>query len=478
MKDSNTSELKTEPDITDYPSPKVAWTTLIILTVTYMFSFMDRQILTLLIDPIKTDLNISDTQVGLLTGIAFALVYTLACIPMGRIADLWVRKYLIIGGVTVWSLLTITCGFARNFPQMFLARMGVGLGEAALTPTAYAMVPDLFPPNKLARGMSVYALGGLAGGAVSIILGGTIIALVNEVGPFSLPLMGTLKAWQMVLIIAGSLSLLMVIPLSLMPEPKRHGVQAVKGPQKHQHSFRQVLSYLWRYKAFYGLFIAGIGLQNLFSFGFGTWVPTYFIRVHGWEASSAGITLGSLYLLPAVFGALISGWLADYFFNKGYRAAPLYMMVTLLSLFIPLALGLVYIPNMQHKMVVLVLLGFTDVGFAVLFPTIIQMATLHRIRAQVSAMVLLAVNLAGYGLGPLCVALVTDYLFQDEMAIGHAMAFVSVLCVPAFICLCFAINPFKQRVITVMGDADHEPKTKPIKPDTTGLKKDELFVSP
>ena len=148
----------------DYPRPTIAWTTIGVLSLTYMFSMMDRQILVLLIDPIKTDLNITDTQVSLLTGLAFAVIYTVSGIPMGRIADLWVRKYLIIVGVTLWSALTVSSGFARNFLQLFLARMGVGLGEAALPPTAYSIVPDLFPPNKMARGMCVFTLGGVIGG--------------------------------------------------------------------------------------------------------------------------------------------------------------------------------------------------------------------------------------------------------------------------------------------------------------------------
>ena len=118
----------------DYPTPKLAWTTVGILALTYLFSFMDRQILVLLIDPIKADLQITDTQVSLLTGFAFAIIYTTACVPLGRIADLWVRKYVIIAGVCVWSVLTMLCGLARSFPQLFLARMGVGFGEAAFNP--------------------------------------------------------------------------------------------------------------------------------------------------------------------------------------------------------------------------------------------------------------------------------------------------------------------------------------------------------
>lgn len=487
MKGVGRKSSDTNGDRKGYPSSRVAWSTLAVLAVTYMFSFMDRQILVLLIDPIKTDLQITDTQVSLLAGMAFAIVYTIACIPMGRIADLWVRKYVIIGGVTVWSLLTISCGFARNFTQMFLSRMGVGLGEASLTPTAYALIPDLFPPQKLARGMSVFALGGLIGGGVSLVLGGVIIGLVNDIDVISMPWVGQIKAWQMVLFTAGALTLLMVIPLSLMPEPKRHSVQetlteegdALAAGSAEHRAFKAVLAYLWRYKSFYGFFIAGIAINNLFAFGFGTWVPTYFIRIHGWDPSSAGMTLGGLYLAPAIIGALCAGWLADTFYAKGYRAAPLYIMVTLLAAFIPLILCFVYAPAMELKISAMVIYYLMETMLSVLFPTVIQMATRNRIRAQISAIVLLLVNLSGYGVGPLTIALVTDHVFHDEMAIGHAMAVVCVTaCGLALSILCFALKPFKQRVIAVMGDGGQTQALPYTDTPHIKVKKHELPVSP
>ena len=152
-----------------YPPPPVAWTTVGVLALTYMFSSMDRQILVLLIEPIKRDLDITDTQVSLLTGLAFASIYTVSGLFMGRAADNYVRKYVIIAGVGVWSVLTVMCGFARNFTQLFLARMGVGFGEAALTPTAYAMIADSFPPTRLSLGLSVFAMGGAMGAGMALI---------------------------------------------------------------------------------------------------------------------------------------------------------------------------------------------------------------------------------------------------------------------------------------------------------------------
>ena len=441
-----------------YPSPVVAWTTVGVLSLTYMFSFMDRQILVLLIDPIKADLQITDTQISLLTGFAFAVIYTFSGIPMGRAADTWVRKYVIIIGVTIWSVLTILCGFARSFTQLFLARMGVGFGEAALTPTAYAMVPDLFPPNRLARGMSVFVLGGLVGSGMSVLLGGLVIKLVSEIGSVSLPWFGEVRSWQLVLITVGCASLLMVVPLSLIPEPRRHssaqkgiGNTTVQQPVGATHTllpFKAVLHYLWIHKRFYGPFIVATSLIGLMGYGTATWFPSYFIRVHHWDAASTGITLGLLYILPTIIGSLSAGWVTDHFYKKGYRNIALGIYVATLLLAIPFLLLVIYAPHIEVKMASFSLTYLAMAAGGILFPTLIQMATPAPIRAQVSAIILMAVNLVGIGFGATAIALVTDIIFQNTLAVGHAIAVVSVPALGISAALLFyLIKPFEDQVL-------------------------------
>lgn len=430
-----------------YPSTRIAWTTVLILSATYMFSMLDRQILVLLIEPIKQDLNITDTQVSLLTGFAFALVYTFMGVPMGRVADLWVRKYVIIFGVTIWSLLTIASGFTKSFWQLFAARMGVGFGEAALTPTAYALIPDLFPPNKLARAMSVFVLGGTAiGGGMSLLLGGYVIGHVESFGAIPVPFIGELRPWQLVLVVVGLLSLLMVIPLALLKEPARHIKTSNGKVQDISQSFSEVLVYMWQQRAFYLPFAVGAAIANLVAYGMGAWIPSYFIRVHGWDAASTGMTIGALYIVPALIGGLLGGWLSDDLYNRGYKGAPLYLMVATLSLALLSVLLFIYIPSVQASLLFLIVLYFLVSLFFVLFPTVIQMATPNRMRAQVSAIHLLIGNLIGIGFGPTSVALITDYYFQDEMAVGHSMAIVGFLGYGlAVILLGFSLKPFLSR---------------------------------
>lgn len=445
---SRVTESNSPQGPTAYPSASIAWTTVAILSLTYMFSFMDRQILVLLVEPIKQDLQITDTQVSLLTGFAFAIVYAVMGIPMGRAADLKVRKHVIIFGVTIWSVLTIYCGFARNFMHLFFARMGVGFGEAALTPTAYSMVADLFSPEKLGRAMSVFVLGGVAAGAaLSLLLGGFIIGWVETIGVITLPLIGEIKAWQLVLVIVGFLSLLMVIPLSFIKEPKRHGdVLNGNASEKTDLPFCDVLRYLWDKKSFYGSYIAGISLINLYGYGAGAWFPSYFIRVHEWDAASTGINLGMLYLVPAVIGGLASGWLSDCLYRKGHQTAPLLIITSAAVLSIMVVPVIIYAPLMEIKLTFLVLANLLMVMLAVLLPTVIQMATPNRIRAQASAVYLLIGNLVGIGLGPTAIALITDFVFKDEMAVGDAIAITGVVCfaLGAFV-LSRAFKPFKEQ---------------------------------
>lgn len=434
--------------LSNYPSAKVAWTTVLILSATYMFSMMDRQILVLLIEPIKSELQISDTEVSLLTGFAFALVYTVMGVPMGRLADLWVRKYVIIFGVTVWSLLTAMSGFAKSFWQLFAARMGVGFGESALTPTAYALIPDLFPPDKLARAMSVFVLGGTAiGGGMSLLLGGYVIGYVENYGVITLPWVGELTPWRLVLVIVGMLSLLMIIPLSMLKEPTRKSIREGCEDKANQQSFKQVLSYMKANKRFYLPFALGAAIANLTAYGMGAWIPSYFIRLYGWDAATTGITIGAMYIFPALIGGLAGGWMSDYFFSRGYKGAPLYLMVMVLGLATLVVPLFVYSPTVELSLMFLVILYLLVSLFFVLFPTVIQMATPNRMRGQVSAIHLLIGNFLGIGFGPTSIALVTDYIFKDEMAIGHSIALVGVVTyLVATVTLMLALRPFSRKL--------------------------------
>lgn len=200
------------------------WYVVLLCMLAYIFSFIDRQILALMIEPIKADLNLTDTQFSLLHGLAFSLFYAFMGLPLAYIADRFSRPKLISIGIIFWSLATAFCGLSKNFVQLFLSRMGVGIGEAALSPAAYSMFSDMFSKEKLGRAVAVYSIGSFVGGGIAFLVGGYVIGLLKDTSLIDVPFFGMLKAWQMAFIIVGLpgifIGLLFILTVK---EPKRKG---------------------------------------------------------------------------------------------------------------------------------------------------------------------------------------------------------------------------------------------------------------
>lgn len=414
-----------QADLASQPSSVASWSAVAVLSGLYMFSFVDRQILVLLIEPIKHDLRLTDTGVSLLTGLAFAAVYAVMGVPMGRAADLWSRKRVILLGATLWSLLTMLCGFARDFKEMFVARMGVGLGEAALTPAGYAMVADLFAPEKLARGMSVFVIGGVVGSGVSLILGGLVIDLVERVGVISLPIFGEMRVWQLALLTVGTLSLMMVIPLIFVTEPAR---RKSSGSAELSTRFSAVLGYMASGRRFFVSYVLGMSVVSLYFYGSSAWFPTYFIRVHEWSAGSIGMTLGTLSVPCLLIGGLSAGWCSDFLGRRGVSAPSIRILVTVVLLSLPLPLATIVVSAIQAKFVLLGLSYLLFGAIIVMAPIAVQLASPVQIRAQISAIYLLVANMISIGCGPTVIALITDYGFADELRVGASIAIVGTIC--------------------------------------------------
>jgi MFS family permease len=202
-----------------------SWYVVGILTLAYISSFIDRQILSLLVEPIKRDLKITDTQISLLMGLSFGIFYTILGIPIARLADLKSRKQIVAWGIGLWSLMTAVCGMVGNFTQLFLARMGVGVGEAALSPATYSMIADLFPKNKLAIANSVYNMG-IFIGAARLLIGGLVVNIFNVAEMWQVPFVGEVYPWQGPFL--WDTGLLIVLLISRIKEPVRQGLQAKK----------------------------------------------------------------------------------------------------------------------------------------------------------------------------------------------------------------------------------------------------------
>lgn len=405
-----------------YPSIGVAWLTVAILFVAYILSFIDRMIIGLLVEPLKADLDLSDTQVSLLQGLAFALFYTLVGLPIGRLIDRSARLPIIAAGVAFWSLMTSACGLATQYWHLFLARMGVGVGEATLSPAAYSIIPDLFPKRRLGLAMGVYGLGSAAGAGLAFLIGAAVIRLVSETGSITLPVFGELRAWQATFFIVGLPGLLVAGLVMLLPEPARRGAAAPNA--RIAVSLRAVMDFMVaRAGSVLGLCFA-VGMVNFAVFAAVSWLPVMLIRVHGFDISAAGNLAGGALILGGLIGLVGGGAITDQLgggLPKGRLAFCGYAAVvgTLFAVVFPLV-GSPWVA--AAAFVVFFAAAAVPIGAAA---SALQQLTPNRMRATVSAVYLFVVNLIGLGVGPTATAVVGDTFFPGGEGIRYAIAWVS-----------------------------------------------------
>src|SRR6202161_3902739 len=252
-------------DSSPYPSSFAAWYSVAVLMLMYIFSFIDRTTISLIVEPMKRDLQISDTQIGMLQGLAFALLYTFLGLPIARLSDRHSRRAIIAGGVFIWSIMATLCGLARTAAQLFVARIGVGVGEAALSPAAYSIITDSFPRSKLGSAFGVYNIGITIGAGVAFLVGGIVVAAVSHAGAtYSLPLLGEVRAWQMVFIVTGAPGIVLPLLLLTVREPKRRGILRASSAQPAatlpRPPLREVLGYIWLNRKFYCLHFIALAL--------------------------------------------------------------------------------------------------------------------------------------------------------------------------------------------------------------------------
>ncbi len=427
----------------DYPSPRYAWSVVGLLMTAYAFSFVDRQILNLLVGPIRRDLHLSDTEMSLLQGLAFALFYAVLGIPLGRLADRTSRRGLIAVGITLWSLMTGLCGVARNFTQLFLARIGVGIGEAALSPAAYSLMADYFPPNRLARAASVYYFGVHIGSALALVVGGIVLKALSHTETLSLPLLGSVHVWQVAFILVGIPGLLLAPFFAAIREPRddkaRRSSSAIPFPEA-------VLFLRARWRVYLPHF-AGFSLISLAAYGAGAWAPSFFIRTFGWAAGDVGLVLGLMSLVCGTTGVYTGGWIADTLYQRGYLDGTLRTAMFGALFLTPCAILGPLMPTAGLALTFGIASTFlTALPFGVAAAAI-QLVTPAPMRAQMIATYLFCGTLIGLGGGPTLIALITDHVFGREDALRYSMSIVGgvILPVAAFI-LFRGLKPFAAAV--------------------------------
>lgn len=399
------------------------WYVVSLLTLAYVCSFIDRQVITLMIGPIKQDLGLSDTQVSYLIGLSFALFYTVFGFLIAIAADRLNRRNIIMAGILIWTAMTAACGLARGYGQLFLARMGVGFGEGALSPSALSMISDYFPRERLARAISVYSTGVAVGSGIALLVGGAIIELISTTPTVTLPVFGALRPWQAAFVIVSLPGIPIALAMLTIREPERRGRLQPQGGAS-PWSLRPALAHLGTNWRTYGGIYFGMSVLTIMAYGIIGWIPEHFRRSYGWSIGEVSLWYGSTLVVFGPVGAFLGGWLADRLYRRhedGYLRAGIIGV----GLLVP---GYALFALMPSPWLSLALLVPATVGGAM--PTTVASASLMQVapndlRATVSALYYFVISIIGLGLGPTSVAVLTDFWFRDEAMLRYSIAIVA-----------------------------------------------------
>ena len=385
-----------------------------------ILSYTDRQVLSLLVDPLKADLHITDSQVGALQGLAFALIYSVAGLPLGRLADLAPRRFVIILGVLIWSLGTVACGFAPNFLALFGARILVGIGEAALAPAAISMISDLFPPSRRGLAVGVFLMGMTVGGGVAITLGGLILQGANE-GLFkAIPFVGALAPWRAALVLLGFPGPVIAAILLTVREPARQNRM-----EKARHTLGAALA---GFKLRAGVLVPLFLAMSLFSVGdnsVGNWSPSLLARRFAMPPGQIGLWLGGASIVTGVIGTVLGGLIADR--QVRLRGSAGRLIVAAAAALIGVIGGLIGFADGGLQVVaffaVWALMSSAAVSIGI---TTVQEVVTNEMRGLAVAINSFGNIAIGVVAGTSVTAFLTDYVFRSPAMVGWSISSVTL----------------------------------------------------
>lgn len=420
-----------------FPSALLAWSSVAILLVMGINAFLDRQIVALLVDSIKLDLGVTDFQVSLLQGLAFGILYATAGLPLGYAVDRFSRRWVIFWGVFAWSICAVLCGLSETYGALLAARIGVGLGEAALGPAAYSILSDLFPKKRLALALSVYSIGSLLGASIAYMVGGAVISWAASGG--SLPFLPDLEVWQIAFVVTGAPGVLIAFLVFAMPEPKRRHTLVAEGAP-----FRAVFSFMSANARFLTCLILGSACMMICAYAGLSWTAVILHRVYGWSIGTVGLALGLWSALLGVSGLLFNGAMVDGLYSRGVRDAHLRYYVygfIVIALSAPVVLVMPFgaIGFLLAMAPVKILGNFIGVSAAAL-----QIVTPAELRGRMSAVFIAAISITGLTIGPSFPAFLTDFVFRDELAVKKSLVMTYLTFAPiGAVFFYFGMKPFR-----------------------------------
>lgn len=422
---SNSAAAPADASAAGYPNQGYAWYVVSIMCLGYVFAFIDRIVVGLLTAAIQKDLLLTDTQMGVLQGIAFALFYTLFGIPIGWLADRWHRKTILTIGMTVWSVMTALCGYAGSFFTMFLARVGVGIGEATLNPCSASIIGDYFPPKSRPKAFGLYVMGTAFGTGLTYLGGGLVFGFLASTPIVDLGPLGEMKPWRAMFVFVGLAGLIPALIFVLtVKEPARKDLAA---KQKGKATMAEIKAFFAQNRRAILCHHFGISMVIMSIYAWVNWMAVYFERIHQWGPAKFAITYGVPGLLTGIISAMGSGWLATKMKERGYVDATL--RVCLWGCIGVVTLGALA-PQMATPEAALTFFVLT--GMFSNTPTVLALAAVNEIcpnemRGFYTSTYIFLVGLISSGIGPLLTGWVTDNVFADKMRIADSLTLVTVI---------------------------------------------------
>lgn len=403
----------------DYPSAGYSWYVVAILYLSYTFSFVDRTIIGYLVGPIRADLQINDFEFSLIQGLSFVAFYAVMGIPLGRMADSRSRRNLLLAGVALWSCMTVLCGHASNYWELFFARMGVGVGEACLAPCAYSLIADYFPREKRSLPLNIFAGGIMLGSGVANVCGGLVAHYAENSGPREIFLMGSVQPWQLAFVLVGLPGVFFVAAIATIREPVR---QERRGRPNTASTFR----YLYKHWATFSSLIGGTTFGAMTNGAILGWIPAWFARRYAWTNAMTGPYLGITNFLFGTAGLVLAGSLAGRYIRAGKKSVYIKLMMAAEALVV---IPIVLAHAIDNPYWVLACVGGTIFfgGFSAgLGPASLQTITPNEMRGQVTAICFLILNLVSSTMGPAAVGWLTTYYFADDAAVRSSAVIVGI----------------------------------------------------
>lgn len=416
-------------------APLSAWLLLALLMVASIVSFVDRQVVAIVVEPMKADLAISDSQIGWLYGV-FAVFYALAAWPIAFLADRYSRKHIIAVGIFFWSVMTILCGLSRQFYHVFWARIGVGVGEASLGPATVSMVGDMFPKSQIPLALSIFQTAAVMGSGIAFIIGGLVLEVVQQAEPLVLPVVGELKPWQQTFVYVGLPGVFLALVFLLIREPQRRGdVTKPAPPSAIVQFYRTNLKMLC-------LHHAGFLAFALAGYAFVFWSVSYFVRVHGAEAAQAAQTFGLIFLIAGPLGPVLAALLARRFTEQGRRDGNILAGMVMGCIGVPFVVAIQFVPSIEWAYLLYVpAMLFVNAPFGLANGSLPVIAPAN-IHAQVAAVYLFVVSL-GNLLGPPITGFFNEVIFPETDGVRYSIICVTLLFgLIAGICLQLARKPY------------------------------------